>query len=101
MRCILIDTIYKIQEQEILPAFYVDFGDKKIPADLFENVNNVLDIAKGIKKKQWSVWFIIFFTWFDYWRISFYSISYNIDFHNIFFCFLCYIKKFGLNFLQL
>lgn len=52
MRCILIDTIYKIQEQEILPAFYVDFGDKKIPADLFENVNNVLDIAKGIKKNN-------------------------------------------------
>lgn len=51
------DTIYKIESRKLYPAYYLDFGNKKIPNDIFnKNFKNAYDISAEIKKNRGLFW---------------------------------------------
>lgn len=47
------DTIYEIKNQKLLPAFYLDYGDKKLPERIFKKeIKDIFDIVRDIKNNQ-------------------------------------------------
>ena len=46
------DTIFEIKNRALIPAYYLDFGNRKVPEKIFkdDNINGILDIAGAIKK---------------------------------------------------
>lgn len=46
------DTIYEIKDKELVPAYYFDFGKKKLPGEIFRGAADGLEVVKKIKKNQ-------------------------------------------------
>lgn len=54
------DTLYEIKNHTLLPAFYMNFGDKKIPSDAFKNATRHIDSTFGVVKKIKELGLLIF-----------------------------------------
>ncbi len=46
------DTIYRLTNEQFVPAYLIDIGDHRIPINEFKNANGILEIHKIIKEKQ-------------------------------------------------
>lgn len=46
------DKIYRLINEQFVPAYLIDIGDRRIPISEFKNTNEILEMHKIVKKKQ-------------------------------------------------
>lgn len=46
------DTIYSIQDKQATPVFFLNYGEKRIPEQAFQEVENIMDIMKRIHENE-------------------------------------------------
>lgn len=49
------DTIYQVEKNSLIPAYYVNFGDRNIPASFFDNdYQNIMDFFQRLSPKGYA-----------------------------------------------